>query len=166
MFYCLFVVESHKMVQISTNLNDSLSAIFWAQNTPFLIQLTCTKSIFTNFYHLLPNFTNFCHFLSFLCYFYQLLQLFATILQLLWPYTFYYLITFPKLLPTSINFYPLLLFASKKCFYFFSFFCKSCDMQQSHHLAGCHATGTNSMLIFLLQVLRCLYLGVITKPKN
>ena len=49
------------------NFIDFLCATFHAQNAlipPFLILLTCTRSISTNFYYLSPTFTIFCQFLT------------------------------------------------------------------------------------------------------
>ena len=128
----------------------------WRALKAFLPTFTTFSQIlptFVIFYHFYATFTNSYHFLP-------------------QSFNFYDLIPFITLSPFP-SFYPLLLtfthccFSSiKNVFISFLFFFKSCDMEQSHHLVGCHATGTNSMLIFLLQVLRCLYLGVITKRKN
>ena len=41
---------------------------------------------------------------------------------------------------------------------FFVFFFSSSGMHRSHHLAGCHAFGNNSLLFYFLHALSCLYL--------
>ena len=110
MFYCLFIVQSHKIVHLfSADFVDFLSAVFWAQNIqlpPFFILLTCTKSIFTNFWHLAPNFTNFT--------IYYCSQLFFTFYHFLSPFfTSHQLLpTFHHLSLTFTNLYYL--------FYYFS----------------------------------------------
>ena len=70
-----------------------------AADDDFVILLTCTKSIFTNLYHLPPTFTKFYQFLLLLTNFYTAFK------------TFYHLsptfIIFHQLLPTFILLLPL-----------------------------------------------------------
>lgn len=113
MFYCLFIAQSHKIVHLSADFVDFLSAVFWAQNIPlppFFILLTSTKSIFTNFWHLAPNFTNFDQFLQIFIPYTTVpnfFSLFTTFYHLFLPPTSFYqhFITLHLLLPTCINYF-------------------------------------------------------------
>ena len=45
-------------------------------------------------------------------------------------------------------------------------FFSSCGMHQTYHLAGCHATGINSLLTSILSALRCVYSSFNPSSKN
>ena len=119
------------------------------QFLPIFITLYYYLSNFTIFRHILqtftlflPNFTNIYQRRLILITFYQFPPTFIIFYELL-P-------NFHYLLPIFVNF--ILFFISQKGFYFFS----SSDIQQSHQLVGCHATGINSLHMSFSNVLRCL----------
>ena len=63
-----------------------------------------------------------------------------------------YIICIAYIKKNVLNYFSLL----KNCSIYFLL---SCNMQQSHHLIGCYATGINSLIIYFFNVLRCLDRG-------
>ena len=129
----------------------------------FLILLTCTKSIITNFNYFLPNFTN-SYYLLATYHFYQLLNNFYGLLPL---FTNFYCL--PVILPTFIIILLTFYHLSPILYYFLSiengsdfffFFSLSGMHHQSHYLVRCHAADISSLLFFFT----CLALLISVTP--